>query len=354
MSKFLDGIFANAKDQAGNILGGLPSSVFTFGTSVLGNLVSGSMQRHYQKDLMDYQSKLQKDMMQYSWNNQYGAQVQGMKGAGLNPSLMQGGSFGLNSAPSVSGGSASALPVEKLSVKDMADLSMMSSQKANLDADTRLKNSQAGSNEKDAEYKQWEIDLFERTFNDHVNEIHSRNFKDMSEGRKNEKMIDLYDQTIENLKEEWKLINQQAIREGKINDNFEKSLKAQIDALISEYNLNNVQAESVRKLSRAYDTYYQALTRYTIAKKNQVQMDTALDENYKTALASLLRAQEDFIESQQEFMPMNEIGGLMTRTATAAGVAAGGVGTFRAAQKYGGKALGGAAGSSVRVKGLGD
>ena len=107
---------ANKNDDFGKALlgglssavGGLPGSLLSGGLNMLFGHDSAKQQFENQKKLMDYQSKLNKDMMQFQWNNQYGAQVAGMKGAGLNPALMQGGSFGLNSAPSVSGGSASA------------------------------------------------------------------------------------------------------------------------------------------------------------------------------------------------------------------------------------------------------
>lgn len=139
-SGFLKDLGSSLATGLGSSLGGLPGSMIGGAISSLFQGDQMKKQVEHQKELMRYQSDLQKNMQQFTWNNQYGAQVQGMRGAGINPAVMQGGSFGLNSAPSVGGGSASALPI---SLPNIAELSLLASQKKNVDADTRLKENQA-------------------------------------------------------------------------------------------------------------------------------------------------------------------------------------------------------------------
>lgn len=158
----------------GGALGGLPGTIIGSGLSSLlqGNQMKNQVK--YQKQLMDYQTKLQKDMMQYNWNNQYGAQVQGMKGAGLNPALMQGGSFGLNSAPSVSGGSASALPVQ---VPSLAENALVASQiKAN-EAAANKDNADAGNVGIDTEIKKLSLPYYEKLYSPEMIHVSMERFK---------------------------------------------------------------------------------------------------------------------------------------------------------------------------------
>lgn len=168
-------IFENALlSGLGKSLGGIPGTLMGSGLSYL--LQGSQMNKQFenQKKLMDYQSKLQKDMMQYNWQNQYGAQVQGMKGAGLNPALMQGGSFGLNSAPSVSGGSASALPVQ---VPSIAENALVESQiKAN-EAAANKDNADAGNVHIDTEIKKLSLPYYEKLYSPEMIHVSMEKFK---------------------------------------------------------------------------------------------------------------------------------------------------------------------------------
>lgn len=158
----------------GGALGGIPGSIF--GTLLSSAMQGNQMEKQFknQKELMEYQSKLQKDMMQYNWNNQYGAQVQGMKGAGLNPALMQGGSFGLNSAPSVSGGSASALPVQ---VPSIAENALVASQiKAN-EAAANKDNADAGNVHIDTDIKKLSLPYYEKLYSPDMIHVSMEKFK---------------------------------------------------------------------------------------------------------------------------------------------------------------------------------
>ncbi len=124
-------------------------AIITGGASLVNNLLgfaSANKQFKNQKKLMQEQYRLNNMSVEHQWSNQYGAQVQGMKGAGLNPALMQGGSFGMNSAPTVSSGSAAAPPVSPISASDVAQYARMAAEIDNIKADTKLKEEEANRN----------------------------------------------------------------------------------------------------------------------------------------------------------------------------------------------------------------
>ncbi len=158
----------------GAAAGGLPGSIISSGLNLLTGSISANRQLKNQKKLMDYQAKLNKDMMQYQWNNQYGAQVQGMKGAGLNPALMQGGSFGLNSAPSVSGGSAAAPQVFPT---QLAQNALLASQiKAN-EAAANKDNAEAGNVGIDTQIKQLSVPYYQKLYSPEMIHVSMEKFK---------------------------------------------------------------------------------------------------------------------------------------------------------------------------------
>lgn len=161
-------------DGLGSAVGGLPGSIISTGLNLLFGSNSANKQLKHQKELMSYQSKLQKDMMQYQWNNQYGAQVQGMKGSGLNPALMQGGSFGLNSAPSVSGGSAAAPQVFPT---QLAQNALLASQiKAN-ESVANKNNADAGNVGIDTEIKQLSLPYYQKLYSPEMIHVSMEKFK---------------------------------------------------------------------------------------------------------------------------------------------------------------------------------
>jgi hypothetical protein len=123
------------------------------GIGMLGGAKMTSKGYHRQKKLMGFQKGHQMDLNRHGqelamdmWNQtNYGAQVDHMKKAGLNPALMygsagQGGSTNAGSGGSAQGGQA---PQEK--VMDMsnmlvgAEIALKEAQKRNIDRDTDLK-----------------------------------------------------------------------------------------------------------------------------------------------------------------------------------------------------------------------
>lgn len=173
---------ANKNDDFGKTLlsglssavGGLPGSLLSGGLNMLFGHDSAKQQFENQKKLMEYQSQLQKGMMQYQWNNQYGAQVQGMKGAGLNPALMQGGSFGLNSAPSVSGGSAAAPQVFPT---QLAQNALLASQIKVNESLVNKNNAEAGNTSIDTQIKQLSVPYYQKLYSPEMIHVSMEKFK---------------------------------------------------------------------------------------------------------------------------------------------------------------------------------
>ena len=127
------------------------------------NMLGAGQQHRRQKELMDIQfgnqqqlnrqgHQLQMDM----WNKtNYGAQIEHMKKAGLNPALMYGMSGGGGTtAGSQGGGSASSGSAVQMHPMDMANLSLVQAQKDklkaeenNINKDTEVKDELVGKTE---------------------------------------------------------------------------------------------------------------------------------------------------------------------------------------------------------------
>jgi hypothetical protein len=117
------------------------------------NMFGAGQQHRRQKELMGIQfgnqqqlnrqgHEIQMDM----WNKtNYGAQIEHMKKAGLNPALMYGMSGGGGTtAGSQGGGSASSGNAVQMHPMDMANLSLIKAQRDNIEADTKNKEADTG------------------------------------------------------------------------------------------------------------------------------------------------------------------------------------------------------------------
>lgn len=245
----------------GGALGGIPGTII--GSFLSSTLQGNQMEKQFknQKELMEYQSKLQKDMMQYNWNNQYGAQVQGMKGAGLNPALMQGGSFGLNSAPSVSGGSASALPVQ---VPSLAENALVASQiKANMAAANK-DNADAGNVHIDTQIKKYSLPYYEKLYSPDMIHVSMEKFKaDLWEVNTrtllDEERVKLVQATVDNVLGNTALTEQErknaAVEYCQIIANIQKTLS---DIRVNDSNVQLNKSELVVNSAKFY--YLKGLT----------------------------------------------------------------------------------------------
>lgn len=125
------------------------------GLSMLGGQGLSNRQYHRQKKLMGFQKDHQKDLNVHGkqlamdmWNQtNYGAQVDHMKDAGLNPALMYGSAGQGGSTNAGSGGSAQSGQAPQERVMDMqnmllgAELALKKAQKDNIDKDTEDKES---------------------------------------------------------------------------------------------------------------------------------------------------------------------------------------------------------------------
>ena len=106
------------------------------------------MQVQAQKNLTDYNRASQLQMWK---DTNYGAQVQQMKQAGINPALLYGGGGGGGTTANVSTGSVSgaSAPVGGHEAIDVAGMGiqyqLLEAQKANIEADTKLKEADAAN-----------------------------------------------------------------------------------------------------------------------------------------------------------------------------------------------------------------
>lgn len=330
-------------------IGGLPGSIIGSGLSSLFQGSQMNKQFNNQKKLMDYQSKLQKDMMQYNWNNQYGAQVQGMKGAGLNPAIMQGGSFGLNSAPSVSGGSASVSPVQ---VPSIAENALLASQKANVDADTKLKESEANKNKADTRFQELQSDAYEASFDSHVKAQHGINYKNMQEGREAEAREAFIRQSMDNLKTENDILLEDLESKKISNETLRERMQLIIDNMKKDLKLKDAQVYSLYTLANSTAKLNASIIKYNEAKTAEVKELLPYEKDLKEALIGFYTAQKELFEENLKYVPAEKIVGMIGNFLGSLASAFFGVAAVKGAARLGGAALGGAAKSSTIVKGL--
>lgn len=102
------------------------------------------------------QMKLQQEQQLDLWNKtNYEAQVKHMKEAGLNPALMYGLGGGGGAQSAGTGGSAGTPTAPTMDISgdigNMAQISLLKSQKENIDADTEKKKAEAGVTSKELE-----------------------------------------------------------------------------------------------------------------------------------------------------------------------------------------------------------
>jgi hypothetical protein len=130
----------------GNFLRRNQGSMINSGISMLGGFIGAGNQHRRQRELMGLQHQNQRDLNQQGhelqmdmWNRtNYGAQVEHMKAAGLNPALMYGMSGGGGTtAGSQGGGSASGGQAQAWNPMDLSNMALMNAQKEKIEAETR-------------------------------------------------------------------------------------------------------------------------------------------------------------------------------------------------------------------------
>ena len=108
-----------------------------------------NMSQIFNKDMYNYQMNKQFEMWE---NTNYSAQVEQLKKAGLNPALLygKGGGMGATTGSATAGNFQShagtdtdRMGITLQRVSQGMNMALLASQKANMDADTRLKNAEA-------------------------------------------------------------------------------------------------------------------------------------------------------------------------------------------------------------------
>lgn len=141
-------------------------AIGSIGSSVLGNSGTRSnmrLQAQLNKEQMKYQDELNRSYQKMLWNNQYSAQMSGMKNAGMNPafdgaspSMQASNSVGSGASgpsapvPDLAGGAISAMNAEKdMTLKDkQAD--MIDAQIEKTKSETKINNAEAKIREYDS------------------------------------------------------------------------------------------------------------------------------------------------------------------------------------------------------------
>ena len=112
-----------------------------------------NMSQIFNKDMYNYQMNKQLEMWE---NTNYSAQVEQLKKAGLNPALLYGkgggmgattGSASAGNMQSHAGSDTDRMGITLQRVSQGMNMALLASQKANMDADTRLKNAEATKKE---------------------------------------------------------------------------------------------------------------------------------------------------------------------------------------------------------------
>jgi len=112
-----------------------------------------NMSQIFNKDMYNYQMNKQFEMWE---NTNYSAQVEQLKKAGLNPALLYGkgggmgattGSASAGNMQSHAGSDTDRMGITLQRVSQGMNMALLASQKANIDADTRLKNTEATKKE---------------------------------------------------------------------------------------------------------------------------------------------------------------------------------------------------------------
>ena len=134
---------------------------------MLGGIGQAGRQYHRQKKLMDIQHMNQRDLSKYGHDLQYdmwlktnyGAQVDQLKKAGLNPGLMYGMSGGGGTTTgSQTGGSAAGGQAQPESAMDISNMALIGAQIAKLTAETKNLESQTEDYKQSARYKELQGD----------------------------------------------------------------------------------------------------------------------------------------------------------------------------------------------------
>lgn len=130
------------KDQAGSLLNKYTGAGLTGAEQEANQFTVEQMDLANQRNVFNYQNR-------YQW------EIADMEKAGLNPALLYGGSSGAGSVGSASAGSSVSPSGNGLSdlIGSIMNIALLKAQKENIDADTRLKDSESTGKDIENEFK---------------------------------------------------------------------------------------------------------------------------------------------------------------------------------------------------------
>lgn len=265
---------------------------------LFGSLVTNSMSRENQERAYQQQRELQADAQAYNttmWHmaNAYNspiAQMQRFKSAGLNPNLIYGQMQQGAAAPSMSAGSAPApAATSEVNLMETAQLGLLNAQKRNIEADTQLKQANAGESSANAS-------LIETT--EWINKESLRIQQELKDSQIeiNDATIKQIEESINKLREETNNIQVQTalatIEKEFLQSSFDDRVslvKAQLRDTIASANLKDAQVQRITTLLT------QELNNLK-AQFDNIVANTALTKEQRENLAQqkLLEAADNF------------------------------------------------------------
>lgn len=202
-------------------------TIAAIGASALNAGMNYAANRSLQNEAIDAQSALfnaQKDWEKEKAQNSWQWTMDDLKKAGLNPTLMMGGSTGATVAGSSTPGSV-GVPSQNMDIlggtvsalKASKELGLMDAQKENIDADTDLKGAQSGKTVAETEFQKTQNKYQEQILNLEIalksetnREIRARIEKTLNETAQIQKEIDKTENEIFYLKQQGKIAEAEA------------------------------------------------------------------------------------------------------------------------------------------------